>query len=61
MAVKLSIDKTAKEIAENRQLKQREEVMARTSSSTLEELFSQIQEGKVKKLVIDVAEKEWCR
>lgn len=43
-------DKTAKEIAENRQLKQREEVMARTSSSTLEELFSQIQEGKVKEL-----------
>ena len=43
-------DKTAKEIAEHRKLKQREEVMARTSSSTLEELFSRIQEGEVKEL-----------
>ena len=43
-------DKKAKEIAENRRLKQREEVMARTSSSTLEELFSQIQEGERKEL-----------
>ena len=43
-------DKTAKEIAEHRKLKQREEVMARTSSSTLEELFSKIQEGEVKEL-----------
>ena len=43
-------DKTAKEIAEHRKQKQREEVMARTSSSTLEELFSRIQEGEVKEL-----------
>ncbi len=43
-------DKKAKEIAENRRQKQREEVMARTSSSTLEELFSQIQEGEKKEL-----------
>ncbi len=43
-------DKKAKEIAENRRLKQREEVMARTSSSTLEELFSQIQQGERKEL-----------
>ncbi|NLD19956.1 MAG: translation initiation factor IF-2 [Clostridiales bacterium] len=40
----------AKEIAENRQIKQREEVMARNSSTTLEELFSHIQEGQVKEL-----------
>ncbi|MEA4922559.1 MAG: translation initiation factor IF-2 [Eubacteriaceae bacterium] len=46
----VSEDRTAKEIAEKRKLKQREEVMARTSSSTLEELFSQIQEGEVKEL-----------
>ncbi len=40
----------AREIAENRQLKLREEVLARNSSTTLEELFSQIQEGEVKEL-----------
>ena len=39
-----------REIAENRQLKLREEVLARNSSTTLEELFSQIQEGEVKEL-----------
>ncbi len=43
-------DKKAREIAESRRLKQREEVMARTSSSTLEELFSQIKEGERKEL-----------
>ncbi|MEG0392191.1 MAG: translation initiation factor IF-2, partial [Anaerovoracaceae bacterium] len=43
-------DKLAKEIAEKRKSKQREEVMARTSSSSLEELFSQIQEGETKEL-----------
>ena len=43
-------DKKAKEIAENRRLKQREEVMARTSSSTLEDLFSQISQGERKEL-----------
>jgi len=46
----VSEDKTAKEIAEKRKLKQREEVMARTSSTTLEELFSSIKEGEVKEL-----------
>lgn len=46
----VSDDKKAKEIAENRRLRQREELMARTSSSTLEELFSQIQEGERKEL-----------
>ncbi|MGI6765714.1 MAG: translation initiation factor IF-2 [Lentihominibacter sp.] len=40
----------AKEIAYNRQVKVRQEIMARNASSTLEELFSQIQEGEVKEL-----------
>ena len=43
-------DKQAREIANNRLEKQREEVLARNSSTTLEELFSQIQEGDVKDL-----------
>ena len=43
-------DRQAREIAENRKSKLREEVMARNSSSTLEALFSQIQEGEVKEL-----------
>lgn len=46
----VSENKLAKEIAEKRKSKQREEVMARTSSTTLEELFAQIQEGNVKDL-----------
>lgn len=43
-------DKMAREIAENRRIKLREEVMARNSGTTLEELFTQIQEGEVKEL-----------
>ena len=43
-------DKAAREIAENRKMKLREEVMARNSSITLEQLFSQIQEGEIKEL-----------
>ncbi len=43
-------DKIAREIAENRKLKLRQEVMARNSSITLEQLFSQIEEGEVKEL-----------
>lgn len=43
-------DRTAREIAEARALKLREEVMARNSSTTLEELFSQINAGEVKDL-----------
>ena len=43
-------DRIAREIAENRKLKLREEVLARNSASTLEQLFSQIQEGEVKDL-----------
>ena len=40
----------AKDIAYNRQQKVRQEVLARNSSQTLEELFSQIKEGEVKEL-----------
>ena len=43
-------DKIAREIAENRKIKLREEVFARNASTTLEQLFSQIQEGEVKEL-----------
>ena len=43
-------DRTAREIAEARALKLREELMARNSSTTLEELFSQINAGEVKDL-----------
>ncbi len=43
-------DKLAREIAENRKNKLRGEVLANNSSSTLEALFSQIQEGEVKEL-----------
>ncbi|HYE67412.1 MAG TPA: translation initiation factor IF-2 [Anaerovoracaceae bacterium] len=43
-------DKVAREIAEHRRIKLREEVMARNSSTTLEQLFSQIQEGEIKEL-----------
>jgi len=46
----VSEDRIAKDIAEKRKTKQREEVMARNSSTTLEELFSQIKEGEVKEL-----------
>ena len=43
-------DKTAREIAQNRKDKMREEVMARNASMTLDKLFSQIQEGEAKEL-----------
>ncbi len=43
-------DRIAREIAENRKLKLREEVLAKNSASTLEQLFSQIQEGEIKDL-----------
>ncbi len=43
-------DKIAREIAEGRKIKLREEILARNASSTLEQLFSQIQEGEVKDL-----------
>src|SRR5665648_732929 len=43
-------DKMAREIAESRKTKLREEVFARNSSTTLEQLFSQLLEGEVKEL-----------
>lgn len=43
-------DKIAKEIATNRQEKLREDVLSKNSSTTLEKLFSQIQEGETKEL-----------
>lgn len=43
-------DKAAREIAEHRKEKLREEVLARNASTTLEQLFSQIQEGEIKEL-----------
>ncbi|HPR24172.1 MAG TPA: translation initiation factor IF-2, partial [Bacillota bacterium] len=46
----VSEDRLAKEIADKRKQKQREEVMAKTSKTSLEELFSQIKEGETKEL-----------
>ncbi|MEG0829817.1 MAG: translation initiation factor IF-2 [Anaerovoracaceae bacterium] len=43
-------DKAARDIAEHRQNKKREEVLLRNSSTTLEELFGQIEEGEKKEL-----------
>ena len=43
-------DRVAREIAERRRDKLREEVLARKSSMSLEKLFSQIQEGEAKEL-----------
>jgi len=43
-------DKIAREIAEQRKLKVRGEVLAKNSSITLEQLFSQIEEGEIKEL-----------
>jgi len=46
----LKDDKLAREIAEHRAAKQREEVLARNASVTLEQLFSQLKEGETKDL-----------
>ncbi len=43
-------DRIAREIAEHRKEKLREEVLAKNASTTLEQLFSQIQDGEVKEL-----------
>jgi translation initiation factor IF-2 len=43
-------DKTAREIAQNRKEKMREEVLAKNASMTLDKLFAQIQEGEAKEL-----------
>jgi translation initiation factor IF-2 len=45
-------DRLAREIAEGRRLKQREEIMARTSGASLETLFSRISENELKELNI---------
>ncbi|MCL1982279.1 MAG: translation initiation factor IF-2, partial [Clostridiales bacterium] len=43
-------DRAARDIAEHRKIKLREEILARNASTTLEKLFSQIQEGVTKEL-----------
>ncbi len=43
-------ERTAREIAEHRKTKLREEILARNASTTLEQLFSQIKEGEIKDL-----------
>jgi translation initiation factor IF-2 len=43
-------DKVAREIAENRKEKMREDVLAKNASTSLEKLFSQIKEGETKEL-----------
>jgi translation initiation factor IF-2 len=43
-------DRAAREIAEQRKLKLREEVMVKNSSLTLEQLFNHIQDGEIKEL-----------
>jgi len=47
-------EKTAKQLAEKRKLKLREEHLKSTAKVTLEDLFSQIKEGKVKELNVIV-------
>ena len=46
----VSSDKVAREIAENRKAKQREEIMQKSAGVTLEQLFSQIEQGDLKQL-----------
>ena len=43
-------DKTARDIAESRAQKLREEVLAKNASTTLDKMFSEMQEGEVKEL-----------
>ena len=43
-------DKIARDIADNRKLKLREQVMQKSSGVTLEQLFSRIEQGEVKEL-----------
>lgn len=43
-------DKIARDIAETRRIRQREEVMARSSGTSLENLFSKIKDGEIKDL-----------
>ncbi|MGN1350579.1 MAG: translation initiation factor IF-2 [Anaerovoracaceae bacterium] len=46
----VSSDKVAREIAENRKQKQREQIMQKTAGVTLDQLFSQIEQGSLKEL-----------
>ena len=46
----LKDDKVARDIAETRRVRQREEVMARSSGTSLENLFSKIKDGEIKDL-----------
>ena len=46
----VSSDKVAREIAERRKQKQREQVMQKNAGITLEQLFSQIEQGELKEL-----------
>lgn len=43
-------DKIAREIAEKRKIRQREQVMQKTSGVTLDDLFSQIEQGELREL-----------
>ncbi|MCL1895825.1 MAG: translation initiation factor IF-2 [Clostridiales bacterium] len=43
-------DKVARDIAEKRRIRQREQVMAKTRGTSLENLFSRIREGEIKEL-----------
>jgi translation initiation factor IF-2 len=47
-------DRVARDIAENRRIRLRQEVMVKNSSTTLEKLFSRIQEGETKELSLIV-------
>jgi len=46
----LEDDKLARDIAEKRRVRQREQVLAKTAGTSLENLFSRIREGEVKEL-----------
>lgn len=46
----VSSDKVAREIAEHRKLRQREQIMQKSAGVTLEQLFSQIEKGDIKEL-----------
>ncbi len=46
----VSSDKVAREIAEHRKEKQREQIMQKTAGVTLDQLFSQIEQGSLKEL-----------
>ena len=50
----VSSDKVAREIAERRKQKQREQVMQKNAGVTLEQLFSQIEQGEMKELSLIV-------